>query len=78
MKSELETDPVSEREPTADDLAGMKWWNDMTVAERAKALEAAGWKSGDTWTPSAADAWAFHKKRTQAGKILPFTKKPEP
>jgi hypothetical protein len=46
MKSELEIGPVSEREPTADDLAGMKWWNDMTEAERAKALADAGWNSG--------------------------------
>jgi hypothetical protein len=35
----------------------------MTEEERAKALEAAGWKSGGTWTPSAADAWAEHKKK---------------
>jgi len=40
----------------------MKWWNTMTELERAKALEAAGWRSGGTWTPSAADAWALHKK----------------
>jgi hypothetical protein len=50
-------------QPTADEIAGMKWWNSMTEAERAKALEAAGWRSGGTWTPSAADAWALHKKR---------------
>jgi len=62
MKSDLEAGPVSEREPTADDLAGMKWWNDMTEAERAKTLADAGWKSGAAWTPSAADAWAHHKK----------------
>jgi hypothetical protein len=51
------------REPTADEGAGMEWWNSMTEAERAKALEAAGWRSGGTWTPSAADVWALHKKR---------------
>jgi len=51
-----------DRTPTADELAGMQWWNSMTEEERAKALEAAGWKSGGTWTPSAADAWAEHKK----------------
>jgi hypothetical protein len=50
------------QQPTADEIAGMKWWNTMTEAERAKALEAAGWRSGSTWTPSAADAWALHKK----------------
>jgi hypothetical protein len=42
----------------------MEWWNSLTEAERAKALEAAGWKSGGTWTPSAADAWAVHKMRS--------------
>jgi hypothetical protein len=57
---------MSEREPTADELAGMKWWNDMTEAERAKALADAGWKSGSDWTPSAADAWAHHKKTTRS------------
>jgi hypothetical protein len=58
------TSPLSSppQQPTADEIAGMKWWNTMTEAERAKALEAAGWRSGSTWTPSAADAWALHKK----------------
>lgn len=55
---------VKDRRPTADELAGMQWWNSMTEAERAKALEAAGWSSGGTWTPSAADAWAAHKQRS--------------
>jgi hypothetical protein len=36
MESESET-VMSEREPPADELAGMKWWNGMTEAERAKA-----------------------------------------
>ncbi len=71
MKSELEAGPVSEREPTADDLAGMKWWNDMTEAERAKALADAGWKSGAAWTPSAADAWAHHKKMSRPLRSQP-------
>jgi hypothetical protein len=52
-----------DRTPTADELAGIQWWNSMTEVERAKALEAAGWKSGGTWTPSAADAWTAHKRR---------------
>jgi hypothetical protein len=51
------------QQPTADEIAGMQWWNSMTEADRAKALEDAGWKSGGTWTPSAADAWAVHKRR---------------
>jgi hypothetical protein len=50
------------RVPTADEIAGMRWWNSMTEAERAQALEAVGWKSGVTWTPSAAEAWAHYKK----------------
>jgi len=37
------------RQPTADDLAGIEWWNAMTEAERAEALAASGWKSGGTW-----------------------------
>jgi hypothetical protein len=49
------------RQPTADEIAGLQWWNALTEPERAKALEAAGWKSGSKWTPSAADAWALHK-----------------
>jgi hypothetical protein len=51
------------RQPTADERAGMQWWNSMTEAERARALEVAGWKPGGTSTPSAADAWAAHKRR---------------
>ena len=50
------------QQPTADEIAGMNGGTPMTEAERAKALEAAGWRSGGTWTPSAADAWALHKK----------------
>ena len=52
-----------DRTPTDDELAGMQWWNSMTEAERVKALEAAGWKSSGTWTPSAADAWTAHNRR---------------
>jgi hypothetical protein len=53
----------------ADELAGMQWWNSMTEAERAKALELAGWKSGGAWTPSAADAWAVHNMRAGLEKV---------
>jgi hypothetical protein len=60
--AELKDAPLKDRNPTADELAGMQWWNSMTEAERAQALEAAGWKSGGTWTPSAADAWTAHKQ----------------
>jgi hypothetical protein len=34
-------------QPTADEQAGMQWWNSMTEAERAQALEAAGWIGRD-------------------------------
>lgn len=47
--------------PTADEIAGMDWWNSLTEAARAQALKAAGWTSGGSWIPSAADAWASHK-----------------
>lgn len=59
----MSTAAVDDRKPTADELAGMQWWNSMTEAERARALEVAGWTSGGTWTPSAADAWTVHKQR---------------
>jgi len=59
----MSTAADNDRKPTADELAGMQWWNSMTEAERAKALEAAGWTSGGTWTPSAADAWTAHNQR---------------
>ena len=67
---------IKDRQPTADELAGMQWWNSMTEAERAKMLEAAGWKSGDTWTPSAADAWAAHKQRLELKDALSPSKTP--
>ena len=54
-----------QREPTADEIAGMQWWNDLSEAERAKALVDAGWKSGAAGTPSAAEAWAHHKKMSR-------------
>jgi hypothetical protein len=56
------------RQPTVDEQAGIQWWNSMTEAERVQALEAAGWKSGGTWTPSAADAWAHYKKNRGENK----------
>jgi len=35
----------------------------VQILEKVAVFEAAGWKAGGTWTPSAADAWALHKKR---------------
>ena len=55
------------RQPTADEKAGMDWWNAMTQAERDEALRSAGWRSGGTVTPSAADAWALYKIRIGLG-----------
>lgn len=51
------------RPPTADEIAGMHWWNSLTEDQRAEALELAGWKSGGTWTRSVADAGTSHKRR---------------
>jgi hypothetical protein len=45
----------------------MNWWNSLSELERAQALKAAGWKSGGTWTPSPADAWAAHQRRMGQG-----------
>ena len=56
------------RQPTADEKAGMEWWNSMPAAERDEALRSAGWRSGGTYPPSAADAWALYKKRIGIGK----------
>jgi hypothetical protein len=51
---------VVKQEPTTDERARMNWWNSLSEPERSQALMAAGWKAGATWTPSAADAWAYH------------------
>jgi hypothetical protein len=56
------------REPTADERAGIEWWNALTEPERAHALHDAGWRSGGTYTPSAADAWAHHRNRIEPAK----------
>ncbi len=49
------------REVTADETEGMRWWNSLTVPERSAALDQAA-AYGDV--PSAADAWAEHKRRS--------------
>lgn len=48
------------REPTADEIAGMRWWNALTEAERSKWLSVAG-------TAVAADAWAAFKSVRERG-----------
>ena len=59
---------MEQREPTADELAGMAWWNALTETERADALNRAG---DGRHIPSAADAWAFHKRRTRLRVVRP-------
>lgn len=47
---------TQQREPTADEAAGIAWWNALTEAERAKWL-------AETGTAVPADAWAAYKRR---------------
>lgn len=47
----------SEREPTADEEAGIAWWNSIPERQRAFWLEL-------TNSGSAADAWAEYKRRS--------------
>jgi hypothetical protein len=56
------TEPDNERKPTADELAGMRWWNSLSEDARAKALADAGSTPSGATTPSAADEWAHYKK----------------
>ena len=44
------------RNPTADEIAGMQWWNSLTEAERADWLARA-----DSAVP--AEAWAAYKRQ---------------
>jgi hypothetical protein len=46
-----------ERKPTADELAGIEWWNSMSEPRRADWLQLA-----DSARP--ADAWAEFKRRS--------------
>ena len=68
------THTTNESEHAATNAAaGLSWWNSMTEPERAQALKAAGWKSGGTYTPSAADAWDAFKHRA---RMAAATRKP--
>ena len=40
---------------TADEIAGMAWWNNLTEAQRAEVL-----RTTPNWT--VAEAWARHKR----------------
>jgi len=47
--------PNLQRHPTADEIAGMVWWNNLKPIERAAWLTTAGHAC------SVADAWAAYK-----------------
>jgi hypothetical protein len=47
------------REPTADERAGMAWWNSLSEPRRGDWLLMAG-------SAKAADAWAEYKRRSHA------------
>ena len=55
---------MQERQPTSDEVAGMKWWNSLTETQRAYWLR-------EACSAVAADAWAEWKRRhpVEAGKI---------
>lgn len=45
---------VEKRVPTLDEAAGMRWWNELSAAGRARVLASAS-------TAVAAVAWDYHK-----------------
>lgn len=56
MTSSADATLELDRQPSADEHAGMTWWNSLTTAERQRWMRAAG----DTGI--AADAWSAFKK----------------
>lgn len=50
------------REPSADELAGVEWWNSLSEPRRVDWLQLA-----ETIRP--ADAWAEFKRRTGEGNL---------
>ncbi len=50
------TRPDLHRLPTADEIAGIAWWNNLKPEERARWLTTAGHAC------SVADAWAAYKR----------------
>lgn len=48
--------PGLQRHPTADEIAGMAWWNNLKPEKRARWLTTAGYAC------SVADAWAAYKR----------------
>jgi hypothetical protein len=51
---------MTERQPTADEIAGMEWWNGMSERERAAALQLAK-------ANTAAEAWDWQKAMLESG-----------
>ena len=56
MTTPADTPAPYDREPTADERAGMVWWNALSEAERLRWMHAAG----DTGI--AADAWTAYQR----------------
>jgi hypothetical protein len=52
---------MAERKPTADEIAGMAWWNGMSERERAAALQLAK-------ANTAAEAWDWQKAMLADGE----------
>jgi hypothetical protein len=52
---------MTERKPTADEIAGMEWWNGMSERERAAALQLAK-------ANTAAEAWDWQKAMLANGE----------
>jgi hypothetical protein len=53
--SAAETQGMTERKPTDDELKGMAWWNSMTEQQRAAAMQVAK-------ANTAAEAWDWQKQ----------------
>jgi hypothetical protein len=52
---------VTQHTPTADEVAGMYWWNSMSERERSAVMQLAK-------ANSVAEAWDWHKLTVEAGK----------
>jgi hypothetical protein len=51
---------MGERKPTADEIAGMAWWNNLSERERSAALQLAK-------ANTAAEAWDWQKAVLESG-----------
>lgn len=52
---------MNEREPTSDEIAGMRWWNSLSDRERAEWLRRAN-------SARPVDAWAAYKASSSQGE----------